>query len=187
MLSPEELRRLIAAEFLRVGASQQSWDQNFPEYGPSQWIPGPGGVPVIDPDYVARIIPATGSTNPDPDGSDLICPAGTIKEYINGRWQCTAVGGRVVDPEAELYPPISSPVSGGPRPSGLSALPAFVGGNLGKVQFTTIANRNITGVRFGVLPRVIFDEVPGDFGLREGVASYSGVPGSGAGSENIDA
>lgn len=181
MLPAEELQKLIAAEFRRVGASQESWDQNFAAaYGPSQWVPSPTG-PVIDPDYVARIIPATGSTAPE-----LVCPAGTYKGYVNGVEACIATPGYVVDPEADLYPPITAPVSGGPKPTSASALPAFVGGKLGRVQYTTIPNRNHVGIRFGVLPRVIFDDVPGGYGSLSGVATYSGPPGSGGGSETIE-
>lgn len=174
-----------------MGMGQSWFDQNFgptsqfaaAAYGPSQWVPGPTGAPVVDPNWIAQILPATGLAAP---GDELICPAGTVKEFVGGRWQCTAIAGYVVDPEAQLYPPITSPVVGGPKPTGASALPAFVGGSLGRVQFTTIPNRNHTGIRYGTLPRVIFDSVPGDFGSMPGVASYSGPPGSGGGSEVIE-
>lgn len=187
MLTPEELARLIAAEFVRVGASQQSWDQNFAaKYGPSQWIPSPDtGQPVIDPDYVARIIPATAQVLPPdttvpgikPDGSNLTCPPGTIKEYINGRWQCSAIGGYVVDPEGEILEP-GEP--GAPAQIGQSALPAFIGGVLGRVNFAPIQNRQLNGVRYGSLPQVVFSDIaPAGYGQTGFEPEADDVPGGG--------
>lgn len=190
MLPPEELARLIALEGQRMGMGQSWFDQNFgptsqfaaAAYGPSQWVPGPTGAPVVSPDWIAQIVPAMGSTAPD---DTLVCPVGTVKEFVGDRWQCTAIAGYVVDPEKAIYEPVTY-APGGAKPSAASALPAFVGGNLGRVQYTTIPNRNHTGIRFGTLPRVIMDDVPGSFGSMPGIATYSGPPGSGGGSENIE-
>lgn len=184
MLPPDVLARMIAQVGLDRGMGQAWFDQNFGAtsqfkaagYGPSQWVPGPTGSPVIDPEYISRIIPAIGSTAPV---AELVCPKGTYKGIVNGMEACIATPGYVVDPETDLYPPTSRPVEGGPKPTGASVLPAFVGGALGRVQFTQQDHRNISGIRFGVLPRVIFDEVPGGFGSVPGAPTYS----DGAGNE----
>ena len=178
MLPPDELQRRIAAEFLRVGACQQSWDQNFPTM-PSTWVPGPtpGSAPVLDPDYRRQMEtfagPFLGTGNTGTGLSpELVCPPGTIKEYVNGRWQCTAVGGRVVDPEAELLDP--APVSGA------SGLPRFVGGSLGRVRYTPIVNRQLTGVRYGTLPQVVMEEgAPGSYGSDVSLDTGGAVVGGG--------
>ena len=56
------------------------------------------------------------------------------------------IGGRTVV-GARIAPVVSDP---------------FIGGQLGSVRFTEIANRQISGVRFGVLPQVVWpDAGPG--------------------------
>lgn len=173
---------MIAGEFLRVGASQQSWDQNFPST-PSVWVPGPAG-PVLDPDFRTQMEAEAAKSAVGASGAPALdCPPGTVQEYVNGRWQCTAVGdpgGRVVDPEEGLGLGPSPVLLGGGRPTSpqaSSVLPPFIGGVLGKIQFTQQDNRNIGGIRFGVLPRVIFDEVPGGFGGVPGLPTYGGSGG----------
>ena len=182
MLSRAQLDAMIAAEFLRVGASQQSWDQNFPQ-APSTWVPSPTG-PVLSDESRETYLEiaskaAIGSTAPVPE---LVCPPGTVKEFVNGRWQCTAVGGRVADPEGELYPP---PGGGAQRPGALmpsGALPRFIGGSLGKVVYTSISNRNLNGIRMGVLPRVVMGDVaPSSYASQPGVDDAAGDFGSGGG------
>ena len=169
------MQRMIAAEFLRVGASQQSWDQNFPTM-PSTWVPGPSG-PVLAPEYKEAMerYSSVGTTAPIV-APELVCPPGTIKEFVNGRWQCTAVGGRVVDPESEIL----NPSEGAELNTTNQGLPRFVGGKLGRVLYTPIANRKLTGVRVGTLPQVVMGDVaPAGYGEDTALDSAAGSIGGG--------
>lgn len=194
MLSPEELQARIAAEFLRVGASQQSWDQNFPDQ-PSVWVPGVGGTPVLSDEsrstyrsIAGPFAPPEISANTPPS---IECPEEAHAEYWSGTWVCVMPDGSLVtsppteDDDPVWVPPVTEgarpqPVVRAPTESG-GALPRFIGGRLGRVLFPEIANRQLTGVRVGTLPQVVFgDQAPASYGTTWGVSA------SGAGSENIE-
>ena len=134
--------------------------------------PTPGSAPVLAPEYreemEASAGPFLGTGNTGGVTQELTCPPGTIKEYVNGRWQCTAIGGYVVDPEA---------AASAPQPS---ALPAFVGGRLGRVRYTPIPNRQLSGVRIGSLPQVVMgDEAPAGYGSDPSLDTGGAVIGGG--------
>lgn len=190
MLPADVLRRMIAGEFLRVGASHESWAQNFPEV-PSipaeagrneEWVREVIGPPISSEGVgrsLADLIGVGGTTL----GPPLMCPPGTTLGMIGDMQACIAipgyvppVGGDVFNPDADQ--PVQVQPAAGTRPSSAMVLPPFVGGALGRVLFTPIANRNLSGIRYGTLPRVIFEgDAPGSFGGLSGVQSTSGGMG----------
>lgn len=168
MIPKEQYAALLSAEFARVGVSETTWRQNFGPEAPfaNEWLAS----------HVNEALPV-GTTQV------LECPEGTRLGMQNGMQACIAIpgfvpgipGGRVVNPEGELYPgPVPEPVTSlGPVAPGL---PPFVGGGLGRVVFTPIVNRQLSGVRYGTLPQVVFGDVsPGGFGGLGGVQSVSGA------------
>ena len=193
MLSPEELQARIAAEFLRVGASQQSWDQNFPDQ-PSVWVPGSGGTPVLSDESRAAYREIAGAFAPPEIGTatpppNLNCPPPSVQTYLGMSWVCMMPDGSLVVSQEDdaVWTPeltvVSRPTSviRQPATSG-GALPQFIGGRLGRVLFPQIANRQLTGVRVGTLPQVVFgDHAPDSYGGPLGMSALGG-----AGSENVE-
>lgn len=195
MLSPDELQARIAAEFLRVGASQQSWDQNFPTM-PSVWVPDPvTNLPTLSEEsrqayeaigapYLPPVVVAT----PPPN---MNCPEPSVQTYLGASWVCMMPDGSLVVSEDEesdeigsipIMHPEPSPVVRAPTSVNAGPLPVFIGGRLGRVLFPQIANRQLTGVRTGTLPQVVFgDEAPPSYGTIWGVSAAGG-----AGSENVE-
>lgn len=159
MLSASELARLIAQEGMRLGMGQAWFDQNFGSgsqfgstYGDSTWVQGPTGAPVISPEYLNTLIPASGVSVPEgsaaPSGpvpatppAGFYCPIPSFPAVVAGSWVCVMPDGALIvspDDDEEGFPPatVVGPVTGGGRPSALQpsgALPAFVGGQLGLV------------------------------------------------------
>lgn len=196
MLSQEELRARIAAEFLRVGASQQSWDQNFPDLPPSIWVPDPvTNLPVLSEEsqmqyeeIAGPFLPPIVVATPPPN---MNCPEPSVQTYLGMSWVCMMPDGSLVvseDEEADeigtipIMHPEPAPVVRAPTSVNAGPLPVFVGGRLGRVIFPYIPNRQLNGVRVGTLPQVVFGDMA--------PASYAGVFGfsalGGAGSENVE-
>lgn len=114
---------------------------------------------------------AAASTPPE----NLSCPEGAIQEFIGGSWFCTMNGALVTPVDDEDFTPEGEYIPGAWPPAvfvppasgpGQDALPKFVGGRMGKVVYAQIQNRNLTGIRYGTLPRVVMmDEAPPSYGM----------------------
>lgn len=197
MLSPEELQARIAAEFLRVGASQQSWDQNFPSLPPSVWVPDPiTNLPTLSEESRQQyetiggpFLPPVVAATPPPN---MNCPEPSVQTFYGSSWVCMMPDGSLVVSEDEESDEVGTlpifrgtepaPVVRAPTTVNAGPLPVFIGGRMGRVLFPQIANRQLTGVRTGTLPQVVFgDEAPASYGTIWGLSAAAG-----AGSENIE-